>query len=31
MDRRVADVDAGLTEAITLIWKRYREMSSSAG
>jgi isopentenyldiphosphate isomerase len=28
MDRRVADDDAELTEAITLIWKRYRETSS---
>ena len=28
MDRRVADDDAELTDAITLIWKRYRETSS---
>jgi isopentenyldiphosphate isomerase len=25
MDRRVADEDSGLTDAICLIWKRYRE------
>jgi len=25
MDRRVADADATLTDAIRLIWKRYRE------
>jgi len=27
MDRRVAGDDPGLTEAIVLIWKRYREAS----
>jgi isopentenyldiphosphate isomerase len=29
MDRRVAEDDAELTDAITLIWKRYRETSLS--
>lgn len=29
MDRRVADDDGELTDAITLIWKRYRETSSA--
>jgi isopentenyldiphosphate isomerase len=30
MDRRIAGGDPELTDAITLIWKRYREISSSA-
>jgi isopentenyldiphosphate isomerase len=31
MDRRVADDDDELTEAITLIWKRYRATSTAIG
>ena len=30
MDQRVADNDAQLTDAIILIWKRYREIASGA-
>jgi hypothetical protein len=31
MDRRVADEDPLLTEAISLIWKRYRELIMPVG